>query len=645
MVASQSKKIWLALLSSVQSVRCLARIHGRIITGGHGDDLLCQTKLASTYALMGDMSRAVTVFETIENPDLYLWKVMLRWYLVGGKFTLAVGAYKRMRLADRPPDNVVYAGVLKAAAELRDLRIGETLHGDIVKAGSPDGFLLNSLLELYGKCGALESARSLFDEIPDRDVVSWTCMISAYVHNDRAAEGLLLFNRMRELNSEPNAFTVGILLAACSMLDTLHQGKWIHGYVIKRRMAANPFIATGLLDMYAKCRLLDDARRVYDLLPAIDLISWTAMISAYAQSGVPLRAVELFSIVTDLKPNSFTIASALSASSQLGDPILGKNLHGLAVKLRLEEETQVRNALLTMYTRCRLFPYAYQLFESSPLRDVISWNTMIVGYSQNRLAEEALFLFKRMRSADGLTPDAVSLVGVLSACAHAGDLSAGTQCHADATKRGVIWNIFVATALLDLYAKSGDAAAARAVFNSTGSKNHVTWCAMISCSSAHGDPAESLALFHEMEANDLSHNDAVFTATLAACRHAGMLQEGQEVFHRIMHPSTKHYSSMVDLLSRTGRLEEAIEFMENMPEEPSVAIWGAFLHGCRLHSRMELGESAIQRMLELHPQNASYYQLISNLYASEGRWSDAAKIRKLMKSRGLHKSPGYSIST
>ncbi|XP_078430244.1 pentatricopeptide repeat (PPR) superfamily protein [Wolffia australiana] len=654
---------WLALLGSCRTARSLARVHARLVAAGLGGDLPCQTKLASAYAELGDIAGAAAVFYRVDNPDLYSWKVMLRWLLQREKHAGVLGLYSRMRLAGLAPDNSVYAGSLKAAAELRCSWQARKLHCVIAKAGgSPDGFVLNTLLDAYGKCGALDCARRVFDEMPDRDVVSWSCMIGGCVQNESAEEGLSLFIRMRrETETEPNEFTVGGLVAAGSALDSPRLGRCVHGYVIKRFMAGNVFLATRLLGMYAEWGMTDDARGVFDQLPAVDVVSWTAMIAGYAQAGAPRRAVELFRGGGGgaAVPNAFTLASLLSAASQLEDPVLGETLHGLAAKLGLGEEAQVTNAALTMYARGGRFCDARRLFDAcaGPRRDVVTWNAIIAGYAQGGLAVEALSLFLRMRSA-GPAPDAVTFVAALSACAAAGDFSAGQQCHAEATKRGVLANVFVATALLDVYAKSGDEAAARAIFDGMSRRSNATWGAMISAHGAHGDPARSLALLGEMAAatttmtaakDHVTPNEAVYTAALTACRHTGMVAEGRELFSRLCAdpetaPSMAHYSSMVDLLARAGRLEEAMEFIQRMPQPPSAGVWGAFLHGCRVHSQIDLGESAVRRMLELHPTDASYYLLMSGLYASQGRWPEAAKIRQLMRSRGLSKSPGCSIS-
>ncbi|MQM00380.1 hypothetical protein Taro_033120 [Colocasia esculenta] len=643
-----SENAWLALLGSCPNVRSLARVHGWLVAHGLAHNLLCETKLASTYASLGDMGSARMVFDALQSPDLYSWRVMFRWYLEMEQYSEAVGFYRRMRRCTKGMDDLIISGVLKACAASNNLSEGEKVHCDVVKVGNPDDFVVNGLVCMYAKCGEVERSRKLFDEIPERNVVTWTSMINGYVQNDHPEKGFILFNRMRNVGTEPNEFTLRSLLAACSKLDALHQGRWIHGCIIKRCMTMNSFLVTGLLDMYAKCGKISDARGVFDELHDVDLVSWTAMIVGYAQEGCPIEALKLFSDIrwADMVPNSVTVASILSVSAQLSEPDLGKAIHGLAIKRRLEEEIEVRNALISMYTKCSMIDDASCIFGRNLHKDVVAWNAMMAGYAQNGFGYEALLLFRRMR-LEGPFPDAVTFVNVLSACACLGSLWLGCACHAYVVKYGALSNVYVGTALLNLYAKTGDAESARSIFDGMMNRSKVTWCAMIGGYGVQGDSGHSLSLFREMLGEDLQPNDVAFTSILSACGHTGKVGEGQTYFdsmyrdYKIL-PSMKHYTSLIDLLSRAGRLEEALEFIQNMPLEADAGALGAFLHGCQLHSRMELGEVAMRRMLELHPQNASYYLLMSNLYASQGRWDDAAKIRELMKARGLNKSPGCS---
>ncbi|CAD5186282.1 unnamed protein product [Musa acuminata subsp. malaccensis] len=643
-----SPSTFLPLLSSCPDIAALRRIHGLILVHGLHRHLPCQTKLFSSYGSLGDIESARMVFDRIPDPDLYSWRVMLRWYVLNKQYADAIRCYLQMRYRFRELDNTVFSLVLKACVKLLDLDEGRKLHGHTAKVGGPDSFVLNVLIDMYAKCGDMDSSRRLFDGLEDRNVVSWTSMISAYAQNDCAAEAVLLFNRMQEEDVELNEYTVGSMFTACSMLDSLHQGKWVHGRVIKHGMCMNSFVGSALLDMYVKCGEVADARSVFDELDDVDLISWTAMIVGYTQRRCPLEALKLFSDTkwVAMVPNSVTIASVLSASAQLRDLESGNSIHALGIKLGIAECSVVMNALVDMYAKCCMLEEANSIFKRVYRKDVVTWNAMVAGYSQNHQGQEALTLFNQMRS-DGCSPDAVTVVCVLSSCACLGDIHLGSSLHAYAIKFGFLSNTHVGTTLINFYNKYGDVTLANRVFDEMSNRNAVTWCAMMCGYGMQGDSAGSIDLFRRMVEKDLQPNEVTFTSILSTCSHTGMVDEGREYFdsmskHYNISPSMRHYACMVDMLARAGKIEEALEFIDRMPVQADIDVWGALLHGCRMHSRFELGEVAVKRMMELLPHTSDYYVLMSNLYASDGRWNEAVQIRKLMKERGLVKLPGCS---
>lgn len=438
---------------------------------------------------------------------------------------------------------------------------------------------------------------------------------------------------------------------ACTKLGALHQGKWVHGFVIKNGIELNSYLVTAIVDMYSKCGFIDDARYIFDECCIIDLVSWTAMIVGYTRHGYPNQALNLFTDKkwVDILPNSVTVATVISACGQAGSSKFGRLVHGIGIKLGLED-ANVTNALVDMYAKCGMIGDAHYLFEMVSNKDVITWNSIISGLTQNGFAYEALRLFHQMRS-EYLRADAVTLVIVLSACASVGALLVGYSLHAHSIKEGLLscHNVYIGTTIISFYAKCGDAESARLVFDEMEEKNRITWSAMIGGYGMQGDGSNSLALFDDMLKEKLEPSDATLTALLSACSHAGMVGEGQRYFDSMFQkynfiPSMEHYACMVDLLSRAGRLEEAQDFIEKMPIQPDVSIYGAYLHGCSLHSRYDLGELGVRRLLELHPDDDCYYVLMSKLYASDGRWSQAYKVRELMKERDLSKSPGWKLS-
>ncbi|GAV74548.1 PPR domain-containing protein/PPR_2 domain-containing protein [Cephalotus follicularis] len=638
-----------SLLGLCKNTHSLKRIHGLLIVHGLTGNLLFDTKLVSLYASFGHVAFARLLFDQIPDPDHYSYKVMIRWYFLNNLFHEIIGFYNHSRMFVTTHDNVVFSMVLKACCELRDFDQGKKVHCQIFKAGNPDVFVLTSLVDMYAKCGEIECSRGAFDEIIDRNVVSWTSIIVGYVQNDCAQEGLILFNQMREGLVAGNQHTLGSLVTACTKLGYLHQGKWVHGYVIKHGVDFNSHLVTGILDMYVKCGDIRDARCIFDELAIMDLVLWTAMIVGYTQRGCPNEALKLFKDKkwVGILPNAVTAASLLSACAQLGNLYLGSLIHSLGIKLGSENMT-VMNALIDMYAKCGIIENARYIFDSVSDKDVITWNSIISGYSHNGSACEALRLFSQMRS-DSLAADAVTLVSVFSACAVLGALQVGSSLHAYSIKEGLMpSNVYVGTALLNFYAKCGDAKSARIVFNGMEEKNTVTWSAMIGGYGIQGNGSGSLALFRDMLEEEIEPNEVIFTSILTACSHTGMVREGWKYFNSMCQdynflPSMKHYACMVDLLARAGRLEEALDFIQNMPIKPDVSLFGAFLHGCGLYSRFDLGQVAVNKMLELHPDKACYYVLMCNMYASDGRWSQVIQMRELMKQRRLSKSPASSL--
>ncbi|KAF8732969.1 hypothetical protein HU200_015321 [Digitaria exilis] len=644
----------LRLLPSCSTLPSLRALHARLLTYTQGfllGSLRASTKLLSCYAALGDLASARMVFDGTPSPDAYSYVVMMRCLVDAGRHADAVALHQDMRR--RCPcleahDDFAMSLAIKACVRSAEYGYGRRLHCDAVKAGGVDGFVMNSLVDMYAKAGDLECARKMFERIPNRNVVSWTSMLSGCVQNGFAADGLSLFNDMRQESVQPSEHTMASVLAACAALNSLHQGRWIHGSVIKHGLIYNSFISAALLDMYAKCGEVEDARRMFDGLSYVDIVLWTTMIVGYTQNGNPLDALQLFldKKFATIVPNSITMATVLSASAQIRDLSLGRSIHGISVKLGVADYDVVVNALVVMYAKCQAVSEANSIFVRILNKDVVTWNSMIAGYAENNMSNDALMLFKQMR-LQGASPDAISVVNALSASVCLGDLSIGKAFHSYAVKHAFLSNIYVNTALLNLYSKCADLPSARRVFDEMNDRNCVTWCAMIGGYGMQGDSAGSIDLFNKMLKDGVHPNDVAFTSILSTCSHTGMVTEGKKYFdsmaqHFNITPSMKHYACMVDVLARAGNLEQALEFIDKMPVQADVSVWGAFLHGCGLHSRLQFGEEAIKRTLVLHPERPDLYVLISNLYTSYGMWEKSLAIRRWMQEKGLVKLPGCS---
>ncbi|KAL8224456.1 hypothetical protein R6Q57_019931 [Mikania cordata] len=554
-----------SLLDSCRSLSLLKELHSLLIVDGHWIHTNLQTKLVSLYGSFGDIKSARQVFDQMPNPDMFSCKVMIRWYFISDLHSETIGFYKCLRKCLNEHDNVVFSIVVKACTEMRDINEGRKVHCHIMKARSRDSFVLTSLVDMYAKCGDVISSWRVFDTIVDRDV-SWTSMIVAYVQNGCADEALVLFNRMRSGLIEGNQHTVGSIVCACAKLRALHQGKWVHGYAIKNRVDFNPHFVSSLVDMYMKCGAVLDAQSVFDDLSSFDLVSWTSMIVGYTQNGYPNQAIALFTNKkhSDILPNSVAIASVISACAQLGHSQLGSMIHCHEVKLGLEDGNVV-NALVDMYAKCEKIKDARCIFDNVTKKDLITWNSILNGYAQTGCTDEVTSLFHQMR-LDGFLPDEFTIVTLLSCFASFGDLHTGSSLHAYSIKESLSCdNVYINTSLLHFYAKCGDLRAARHVFDGMGEKSIISWNALIKAYGMQGDCSGSIEVFNNMVKENIYPTDATFTAILSTCSHTGTL-EGWK-FYDLMHkefnlvPKMDHYGCLVDLLARSGRLEEAFNLI------------------------------------------------------------------------------------
>jgi len=279
-------------------------------------------------------------------------------------------------------------------------------------------------------------------------------------------------------------------------------------------------------------------------------------------------------------------------------------------------------------------------------RNVVSWNALIAGYTQNNNGEDALKLYSQMQGI-GMKPSAFTFSSILSACASLAVMEQGKWVHAHIIKTGCKLDVFVGNALVDMYGKCGCIEDARQVFDRLPRRDVVSWNAMITVCAQHGHGKEAVRLFENMQLAGLNPNRITILCVLSACSHAGLVNEGRFYFDSMnskhgITPTADHYACIVDILGRAGHINEAEDLINRMPIEPTAGIWGALLGACRVHGNMDVGKRAAECLFELEPHDAGPRVLLSNIYAAAGRWDDAAKVRKMMKESGVKKEPGCS---
>lgn len=407
------------------------------------------------------------------------------------------------------------------------------------------------------------------------------------------------------------------------------------------------FLATKLVNFYSVCDSLRNARLLFDRIPKSNLFLWNVLIRGYAWNGPYEAAISLYHQMLEygLAPDNFTFPFVLKACSALSAIEEGRNIHEHAIRTGWETDVFVGAALIDMYAKCGCVGNAREVFDKIEERDAVLWNSMLAAYSQNGHPDESLALCSEMALA-GLRPTEATLVTVISASADIAALPLGKELHGFSWRHGFEFNDKVKTALVDMYAKCGSVKVARNLFERLKEKRVVSWNAIITGYAMHGHATEALDLFEEMKEKSLPDH-ITFVGVLAACSHGGLLDEGWTFFESMVRdyrivPTIQHYTCMVDLLGHCGRLDEAYNLIMQMRAVPDSGVWGALLNSCKIHGNVELGEVALEKLIDLDPDDSGNYVILSNIYAQAGKWEGVARLRKLMIDRGIKKGTAYS---
>ncbi|PPD87190.1 hypothetical protein GOBAR_DD15895 [Gossypium barbadense] len=504
----------LSLLSKCKSIQTIKQVHSHIIKTGLHHTQFALSKLIEFCAVspFGDLPYALLLFHSIDEPNQVIWNTLIRGLSLSSTPELAMEFYVKMIWSGILPNSYTFPFVLKSCTKMDSTQVGEQVHGQVLKLGlDSDAFVHTSLINMYAQTSQLGKARLVFDISPLRDAVSYTALITGYI-------------------------SIGYM---------------------------------------------ESARELFDEIPVRDVVSWNAMIAGYVQAGQYEDALAFFKemIEANVVPNESTLVTVLSGCAQSGSLEMGKWVRSWIDDHGLGFNIHIVNALIDMYSKCGDLDTASDLFKGLEQRDVISLNVMIGGYTHMSCHKEALGLFQRMLQSN-IEPTDVTFLSILPACASLGALDLGKWIHAYIDK------------------------------NIQYSDNISIWTSLIDI-------------------------------------HAGLLDLGRQYFSSMVQdyaisPDLQHYGCMVNLLGRAGLFDEAEALIQNMEMKPDGAIWGSLLGACRVHKRVELGESVAKHLFELEPENPGVYVLLSNIYAGAGRWDDVARIRTLLNNKGMKKVPGCS---
>ncbi|KAK9285179.1 hypothetical protein L1049_024366 [Liquidambar formosana] len=602
----------LQLCSNSKALDQGKQLHQQIILSGLDCDPFMVTKLVQMYGDCDDLTTAQKLFDKLSQPNVFAWTAILGFYSRNGMSRECICTYSEMKLKGVLPDNYVFPKVLRACAQSSCLEVGVRVHKDVILSGSEFNVqVCNSLIDMYSKCGDAWSAGQVFDEMAEKDLLSWNSMISGYVSN-------------------------GFLRLAVDLLGSMRLGSF------------EPDIVTWntIVDAYCRMGLCDEAWKIFEQIREPNIISWTILVSGYSRIGKHDISLRIFMemVCRGVYPDLDCLSSGLVSCRYMGALINGREIHGYGIKIETgcAFYKSAGAALLTMYARCRQIHDARNVFKLMDKSDVVTWNAMILGFVDSGLGHLALECFSNMQSI-GIKNDQITISTVLPVC----DLKSGKQIHAYIRKNSFDSLVPVWNALIHMYSRCGCIGIAYSVFSNMVTRDLVSWNTMIGGFGMHGLGQAAIRLLQEMKHSGFCPNSVTFTSVLSACSHSGLVDEGLELFNSMtinfgFTPGMEHFACVVDLLARGGRLEDAVDFINRMPLEPDKCIWGALLAASRAHQNVSVAKLAAEHLYHLEPEHAGHYVTLSNIYARAGEWDDAVRVRKLMEGRGLVKPSGYS---
>ncbi|KAK0607344.1 hypothetical protein LWI29_013574 [Acer saccharum] len=523
----------LQFVKKANSLKSFKSIHSHlIISGTINSSYLILNKLLRIYSRFGAIDYSRKLFDEIPQQNEFLW------------------TFVRMLSESVTPLNFTIASVLKALAREKRVKEGKGIYGFVLKSGfSFDLIVQNAVLDLFMRCGETDFTRWTFDEMDEKDVVSWNTMVSGYGNNGRVDIAHKLFDKMTEKNVV----------------------SW-----------------TSLINGYIKSGNMVEARALFDRMSNKDLASRNVMVSGYLDAGDLVGACYVFEEMLFRGIETWNLM--ISGFCKAGEIEIGEELFN-----RMQDRNVVSwTTIMDGYIKSGNVDRARSLFDQMPKKNLISWSIMIGGYAKNGQPRNALELYKSFKE-QGIKPDETFILGIISACSQLGILDTAESIIRDFSEPSFFPNLHVVNSLIDIYAKCGSIERAKQVFEMAHQKDLLCYSTMIAAFANNGLGQDAISLFDEMQRANITPDGVAFLGVLTACNHGGLVNAGKMFFKQMIdeygiQPSEKHYACVVDLLGRSGCLDEAHNIIKNMPIAPHSAVWGALLAACRVHCNVQLAK-------------------------------------------------------
>ncbi|XP_062086746.1 pentatricopeptide repeat-containing protein At3g49740 [Humulus lupulus] len=608
-------------------------------------DVYSWTTLLSAYTKLGRVEYACQLFDKMPLCNVAIWNAMITGCSSNGYDEVAMLYFSEMHKMGIRHDNYSFASVLSVCC-VETLDFGRQVHLLVIKTG----FLgrtsvVNALLTMYFNCGIVVDAYKVFGEADALvyDGITFNVMIDGLASVGRDEDALIMFKEMHFVCLRPSELTFVSVFSSCTVARVAHQ---LHAEAIKLGFEAHTAVSNAAMTMYSSCGDLNAARMVFQRLGKKDTVSWNSMISSFFQGNDGTLGIMAYLEMqrAGIKPDEFTFGSLL-AKSEFVDTV--EMAQALVCKTGLITKSQVSNALVSAYCKHRKMNLAYQIFEDTNCKNLVSWNTMISGFLMNGFPMDGLKQFSKLLMTK-IMPNVYTFTIVLSSCASISALSQGKQVHGYVITSGFCPETCLGNALITMYAKCGVLEWSLRVFDAMIERDTVSYNALISAYAQHGQGEEAIRCFKAMQGfYRVKPDQATFTAVLSACSHAGLVDDGIRIFNYMVNdygllPGLDHFSCIVDLLGRGGYLDEAEIITDSKHLKAHSNIWWALLSACAAHGNLKFGRIVAGILLETEKDNPTAYVMLANIYAAADQWQEAADTREMIRRTRMTKQPGCS---
>ncbi|MED6107800.1 hypothetical protein PIB30_017501 [Stylosanthes scabra] len=592
------------------------QIHAYAVKCGLLSDVFAGTSLLHFYGAHSHVSEATKIFQEIDQPNIVSWTSLMVAYADNGYKKEVLNIYHNLRLQEVPFNQNTMSIVIRSCGMLDDRTLGYQILGDVIKSGLDTNIsVANSLISMFGDFECVEEASCVFDNMLERDTISWNSMITASAHNGRCEESLGYLVQMRHAQMEINHITISSLLSVCGSVQNLRWGRGLHGLLVKSGLESNVCVCNSLMSMYFQAGNSEDSEFLFHTMPERDLISWNSMMACHAEDGKYSHAMQLLiEMLHTRKPmNYVTFTTALSACNNIEKL---KIVHGLLILLGLHHNLIIGNALVTIYGKFGLMAEAQKVHKIMPKKDVVTWNALIGGHANNKEPNVAIKAFNLSRE-EGVCVNYITVVNLLSACFTSDDLlEHGMPIHAYIIRAGFELDTYIQSSLITMYAQCGDLDTSNYIFYALANKNSSTWNAILSANAHYGPGEEALKLFVTMRNGGVLLDQFSLSVALAIIGNLTVLDEGQQLHSLIIKHGFESndyvLNATMDMYGKCGEIDDVFKILPQ-PRNRSQRSWNILISALARHGFFQQAREVFHEMVDmgLRPDHVTFVSLLS----------------------------------